>query len=179
MTEKRIFESLIIINERIEGLLARLDYAAQDAANAQSDLYVFTSIMKSGKIKNIHKEGKKFWEMFVEHVPHNRRELMKGSLKPCVETFLQIAEIPDLVCQVLKTVAETNLVLDLNINLTLTQQVLKMVANCTSLLIIFFGFKKLQIIPEAYSKLVTQHDEELQVRGLRLSRVLISDISEF
>ena len=163
MSEARIFESLIIINERIEGLLARLDYTAQDAANAQSDLYVFTSIMKSGKIKNINKEGKKVWEMFGDHVPHNRRELMKGSLKPCVETFLQIAEIPDLVCQVLKTVAETNLVLDLNINLTLTQQVLKMVSQTTSLFIIMYMHKHLHIIPEIYSRLLGQHDDELEV----------------
>ena len=159
----RIFESLIIINERIKGLLARLDYAAQEAANAHSDLYVFTSIMKSGKIKNIHKEGKKVWEMFVEHVPFNRRELMKGSLKPSVETFLQIAEIPDLVCQVLKTLAETNIALDLNINLTLTQQVLMMISNCTSLFIILYMHKHLHIIPEIYSKLVGQHDDELEV----------------
>ena len=163
MTEKRIFESLIIINERIEGLLARLDYAAQDAANAQSDLNVFTSIMKSGKIKNIHKEGKKVWEMFLDHVPHSRRELMKGSLKPCVETFLQIAEMPDLVCQVLKAVVETNLVLDLNINLTLTQEVLKMISNCTSLFIILYMHKHLHIVPDIYSRLVGQHDDELEV----------------
>ena len=163
MTEARIFESLIIINDRIKGLLARLDYAAQDAANAQSDLYVFTTIMQSGKIKNIHKEGKKVWEMFVDHVPQNRRELMKGSLKPCVETFLQIAEIPDLVCQVLKTLAEANLALDLNINLTLTQQVLKMISNCVSLFIILYMHKHLHVIPEIYSRLLGQHDEELEV----------------
>ena len=169
MTEARIFESLIIINERIEGLLARLDYAAQDAANSQSDLYVFTSIMNSGKIKNLHKEAKKVWEMFQELVPQNKRELVKGSLKPCVETFLQIAEMPDLVCQVLKTVTEANLTLDLNINLTLTQQVLKMISNCTSLFIILYMHKHLHIIPEIYSKLLGQHDDELEVRWICVS----------
>ena len=163
MTEKRIFESLIIINERLEGLLARLDYAAQDAANAQSDLHFFTSIIKSGKIKNIHKEAKKVWEMFLDQFPNSRRELMKGSLKPCVETLLQIAEMPDLVCQVLKTVVETNLVLDLNINLTLTQEVLKMISNCTSLYIILYMHKHLHIVPDIYSRLVGQHDDELEV----------------
>ena len=169
MSEARIFESLIIINERIEGLLARLDYAAQDAANSQSDLYVFTSIMNSGKIKNLHKEAKKVWEMFQDLVPQNKRELVKGSLKPCVETFLQIAEMPDLVCQVLKTVTEANLTLDLNINLTLTQQVLKMISNCTSLFIILYMHKHLHIIPEIYSKLLGQHDDELEVSWICVS----------
>ena len=103
------------------------------------------------------------WEMFLDHVPHSRRELMKGSLKPCVETFLQIAEMPDLVCQVLKAVVETNLVLDLNINLTLTQEVLKMISNCTSLFIILYMHKHLHIVPDIYSRLVGQHDDELEV----------------
>lgn len=175
MGGSRIFESLIILNERIEGLIARVDYAASDAADPQSDLHVFELITTNSKMKNVLKEQK----LFTDYFPYNRRESIKGTLKPFVETFLQIAEVPEQVRGVLKILQERNVVLDLNINLTLTQQVLKMVANCTSLLIIFFGFKKLQIIPEAYSKLVTQHDEELQVRGLRLSRVLISDISEF
>ena len=114
-------------------------------------------------MKNLHKDSKKVWEIFVDHVPQNRRELMKGSLKPCVETFIQIAEIPDLVCQILKNVAETNLALDLNINLTLTQQVLKMISNCASLFIILYMHKHLHIIPEIYTRLLGQHDDELEV----------------
>ena len=160
MADSRIFESLIILNERIEGLLARVDYAAQEAKRPQSDLHIFELITTNSRMKNVLKDPK----LFAEHFPLSKRESMKSSLKPHVDTFLQLAELPDQVRQVLKTLQDRNVVLDLNINLTLTQQVLKMVANCTSLFIIFSGFKKLQIIPEAYNKLVTQHDEELQVR---------------
>ena len=161
MGESRIFESLIILNERIEGLLARVDYAAQEAKRPQSDLHIFELITTNNKMRNVLKDQK----LFTDHFPYNKRESLKGSLKPHVETFLQIAELPEQVKGILQTLQDRNVVLDLNINLTVTQQVLKMVANCTSLLIIFSGLKKLQLIPEAYSKLITQHDEELQVRS--------------
>ena len=161
MGDSRIYESLVIINKRIEGLLTRVDHAANEAANPKSDLHIFERITTEGKMKNVLKDQK----LFTENFPYHKRESMKSFLKPYIDTLHQMAELPDQVKELLKKIEEKNLVLDLNINLTLAQQFLKMVSNCTALFIVFSGYKELHIIPETYRRLISQSDEELQVSG--------------
>eukprot|EP00092_Neocalanus_flemingeri_P067820 GFUD01082821.1.p1 GENE.GFUD01082821.1~~GFUD01082821.1.p1 ORF type:complete len:1037 (+),score=267.10 GFUD01082821.1:313-3423(+) len=89
-----------------------------------------------------------------------------------MDTLLQIAELPATVTGLLKKMVDQRIHLDLNLNQTLTLPVMKMVANTTSLLIITFSsnMAKALMIPDIYSKLTDQADEELRNLGTFLKR---------
>ena len=157
-----IYETIIIVNERVEGLLARMDFLSNEMDNPKSDLRFFSSIPE-----NKRKLSLKDPKLFSEYFPIEQRETIRTLLKPWVETYLQVSEVPDQVAGVLKSLDECKILLDLNLNLSLTLEVLKMVANTASLLIIVFSdCNNLTIIPELYEKITTQTDltEELKVR---------------
>ena len=165
-----IYETIIIVNDRVEGLLARIDFLSSEMDNPKSDLRFF-SLIPEGKRKLSLKDPK----LFSEYFPIEQRETIRTHLKPWVETYLQISEVPDQVAGVLKSLDECKIHLDLNLNLSLTQEVLKMVANTASLLIIVFSDPNaLTAIPELYEKITNQTDltEELKV-GMKLMDELI------
>ena len=162
MDTSGVFESLIILNERIEGLLSRIDFISNDSDNLKSDIYFINKIPEN-KRKTFIKDPK----LFNEYVPLGQRESLKNFLKPVVETYLQIAELPNQVEDLLKTISDCKIHLDLNLNLSLTQEVLKMVANTASLLIIVFSVSNdLLIIPELYQKITVQSDFTEQLKNL-------------
>ena len=157
-----IYETIIIVNERVEGLLARIDFLSNEMDNPKSDLRFFSSIPE-----NKRKLSLKDPKLFSEYFPIEQRETIRTLLKPWVETYLQVSEVPDQVAGVLKSMDECKILLDLNLNLSLTLEVLKMVANTASLLIIVFSdSSNLTVLPELYEKITTQTDltEELKVR---------------
>ena len=157
-----IYENIIIVNERVEGLLARIDFLSSEMDNPKSDLRFFSSVPEN-KRKLALREPK----LIAEYFPTEQRETIKTHLKPWVETYLQISEVPDQVASVLKSIDENKIHLDLNLNLSLTKEVLKMVANTVSLLIIVFSdSSNLTLIPELYEKITNQTDltEELKVK---------------
>ena len=157
-----IYETIIIVNERVEGLLARIDFLSNEMDNPKSDLRFFSSIPE-----NKRKLSLKDPKLFSEYFPIEQRETIRTLLKPWVETYLQVSEVPDQVAGVLKSLDECKILLDLNLNLSLTLEVLKMVANTASLLIIVFSdSSNLTVLPELYEKITTQTDltEELKVR---------------
>ena len=162
MDTSGVFESLIILNERIEGLLSRIDFISNDSDNPKSDIYFINKIPEN-KRKTFIKDPK----LFNEYVPLGQRESLKTFLKPVVETYLQIAELPNQVEDLLKTISDCKIHLDLNLNLSLTQEVLKMLANTASLLIIVFSVSNdLLIIPELYQKITVQSDFTEQLKNL-------------
>ena len=73
--------------------------------------------------------------------------------------------MPTQVYNILKTIHDNSIHLDLNINMSLTKQVLRMISNTTSLLIILFTSSQRHLIftPELYRKLSAVYDEELEV----------------
>ena len=77
-----------------------------------------------------------------------------------------MSEVPTQVYNILKTIHDNSVHLDLNINMSLTKQVLRMISNTTSLLIILFTSSQKHLIftPELYRKLSAVYDEELEVR---------------
>ena len=160
MEGPRIYESVIILNDRLEGLLARFDFLSSEIDNPKSELDFLNQIPVSKK-KNILKDQKQF----AEHFPLDQRESVKTALKPHIDTLLQIAELPSTLTNLLKKMVDNRIHLDLNLNQTLALPVLKMVANTTSLLIIAFSstMAKTLMIPDIYSKLTDQDDEELMV----------------
>ena len=58
-------------------------------------------------------------KLFTEYFPIEQRETIRTHLKPWVETYLQISEVPDQVAGVMKSLDECNIHLDLNLNLFL------------------------------------------------------------
>ena len=74
-------------------------------------------------------------KLFTEYFPIEQRETIRTHLKPWVETYLQISEVPDQVAGVLKSLDECNIHLDLNLNLSLTQEVK---------LVLYFSFNKVK-----------------------------------
>jgi len=157
-----IYETVIIVNDRVEGLLARIDFLSSEMDNPKSDLRFF-SLIPEGKRKLSLKDPK----LFSEYFPIEQRETIRTHLKPWVETYLQISEVPDQVAGVLKSLDECKIHLDLNLNLSLTQEVLKMVANTASLLIIVFSDPNaLTAIPELYEKITNQTDLTEELKSL-------------
>ena len=82
MDQIKIFESLLLLNERIEGLLARVDYFSY---NVQPQLKPLMTLSDS-KRKNVLKDVK----LMSEYFPVSKRESVKTSLKPVVETLYQV-----------------------------------------------------------------------------------------
>ena len=82
MDQIKIFESLLLLNERIEGLLARVDYFSY---NVQPQLKPLMTL-SDNKRKNVLKDTK----LMTEYFPVNKRESVKTSLKPVVETLYQV-----------------------------------------------------------------------------------------
>ena len=97
MENLRIFESLIILNERIEGFLARIDFLSNDPENPRSELK-FLAILQDNK--KIMKEKR----LFYEHFPEDKRDGYRAVLKPYVETLLQISELPNQIFNLLKNI---------------------------------------------------------------------------
>ena len=82
MDQIKIFESLLLLNERIEGLLARVDYFSY---NVQPQLKPLMTL-SDNKRKNVLKDVK----LMTEYFPVSKRESVKTSLKPVVETLYQV-----------------------------------------------------------------------------------------
>ena len=156
MDDPRLYESVIILNDRLHGLLARADYLATEIDdNTDMDF-----LNKMNKKKNILKDQKLFAEVF----PLDQRENIKTNLKPHMDTLLQISEIPETLAGILGRMNDKRIHLDINLNQTLALPVLEMVGNTTALLSITFSMSKALMIPDIYAKLVGQTDEELRVR---------------
>ena len=162
MDGPRIYESVIVLNDRLEGLLARFDFLSSEIDNPKSELDFLNQIPVNKK-KNILKDQKQF----AEHFPLDQRESIKTALKPHMDTLLQIAELPSTLTSLLKKMVDNRIHLDLNLNQTLAMSVLEMVANTTALLIITFSptMAKALMIPDIYGKLTDQADEELRVKN--------------
>ena len=75
MENLRIFESLIILNERIEGFLARIDFLSNDPENPKSELKFLATLQENKKIM-------KDKRLFYEHFPEDKRDGLKTILKP-------------------------------------------------------------------------------------------------
>ena len=161
MDGPRIFESVVILNDRLQGLLARFDFLSSELDNTKSELDFLNKIPVNKK-KNILKDQKQF----AEHFPLEQRESIKTALKPHMDTLLQIAELPTILTRLLKKMQDERIHLDLNLNQTLAMPVLEMVGNATALLIITFtpSMAKALMIPDIYRKLTDQADEELKVK---------------
>ena len=144
-----IYETIIILSDRVEGLLARMDFLSNEMDNPKSDLRFYNSINFCvldfqdldffrflGLIpENKRKLSIKDPKLFTEYFPIEQRETIRTHLKPWVETYLQISEVPDQVAGVLKSLDECNIHLDLNLNLSLTQEVK---------LVLYFSFNKVK-----------------------------------
>ena len=152
-----MFESLILLNDRIEGLLARVDFYSYEVQRQMRGVME----LSESKRKAILKDQK----LLAEYFPLNQRESVKAAIKPVVETLYQVSEVPSLVYNLLKVLNDHHVFLDLNINMTLTLLVLKMISNTVSLLIILFtsSQRHLLFVPDILRKLSTSYDEELEV----------------
>ena len=95
MENLRIFESLVILNERIEGFLARIDFLSNDPENSRSELRFLATLQDNKKIM-------KDKRLFFEHFPEEKRDGYRTILKPYVETLLQISELPTQIFNQLK-----------------------------------------------------------------------------
>ena len=104
MENLRIFESLIILNERIEGFLARIDFLSNDPENPKSELKFLATLQENKKIM-------KDKRLFYEHFPEDKRDGLKTILKPYVETLLQISELPNQIFTQLKNISDNRLFL--------------------------------------------------------------------
>ena len=95
------------------------------------DFFRFLGLIPENKRKLSIKDPK----LFTEYFPIEQRETIRTHLKPWVETYLQISEVPDQVAGVLKSLDECNIHLDLNLNLSLTQEVK---------LVLYFSFNEVK-----------------------------------
>ena len=82
MENNRIFESLLLLNDRIEGLLARIDFYSLELQKQLGGIMT----LSDSKRKAILKDQK----LMAEYFPPNQRESVKALLKPVVETLHQV-----------------------------------------------------------------------------------------
>ena len=129
-TTTAIFDSLIILNDEIEGLLARTDFTINELDNPKSVLALLCNIPEDKK-KVLLRDQKQFSEYFTP----TKREQLSEKLQPTIETFLHISEMPYQVFSLLKQIQDTQIHLDLNINFTVSSEV-----NMSLTLILNFKF---------------------------------------
>jgi len=154
----RIFESIIITNEKLEGILARIELLIGELEDEKSHLYFATQA--HAPEHHIMSSEKKFNEFFTHHT----REVRKAAIKPQLETIQEVVSIKNTVVEVLRMMKEARVHLDLMVNPSLAMPALTMVASLTNLLMLVFSplLAPARIFHEIYQRLTQTNDDSIK-----------------
>jgi len=158
MDISRIFESIIITNEKLDGILARIEFLIGELEDEKSHLFFATQA--HAPEHHIMSSEKKFNEFFTHHT----REVRKAAIKPQLETMQEIVSIKNTVVEVLRTMKEAGVHLDLNINPSLAMPALTMVASLTNLMMLVFSplLAPARIFHDIYQRLTQSNDDVIK-----------------
>jgi len=156
--DERIFERVILTNEKLDGILARIEFLIGELEDEKSSLFFATHAQDPQH--NIMSSEKKFNEFFT----HDTREVRKAAIKPQLETLQEVVLIKSTVVEVLRIMKENGVHLDLNINPSIAMPTLTMVANLTNLLMLVFSslMAPARIFHEIYQRLTQTNDDVIK-----------------
>jgi len=154
----RIFESIIITNEKLEGILARIEFLIGELEDEKSHLYFATQA--HAPEHHIMSSEKKFNEFFTHHT----REVRKAAIKPQLETIQEVVSIKNTVVEVLRMMQEARVHLDLMVNPSLAMPALTMVASLTNLMMLVSSplLAPARIFHEIYQRLTQTNDDSIK-----------------